>query len=281
LQNFSDFEKMATEQRKLTSAEVEKVSRMLALGDCNRSEIARALGMNPQQGALTNRLISDPRVQKKAKEMVITRFERANISADRVMTEIARLAFSNAKDLFDDTGKLLGIHEMSDDAAATIVGFDVEERETRDGVPYTVKKVKRGDKLGALTLLAKHFKLVNDNEGINAYAQSLADRLNAAKKRVLQPGADGVYGEQEGVEALPHEAFEPLPGEPLPDEAEAEDNADVAIPDAVEAAEEPVPEPPNPFFAQWVQSAVETTSTATTSETSDEDDEDDEDDRIY
>lgn len=266
---------MATEQRKLTSAEVEKVSRMLALGDCNRSEIARALGMNPQQGALTNRLISDPRVQKKAKEMVITRFERANISADRVMTEIARLAFSNAKDLFDDTGKLLGIHEMSDDAAATIVGFDVEERETRDGVPYTVKKVKRGDKLGALTLLAKHFKLVNDNEGINAYAQSLADRLNAAKKRVLQPGADGVYGEQE---ALPHEAFEPLPGEPLPDGAEAEDNAGVAIHGS---PEEPVPEPPNPFFAQWVQSAVETTSTATTSETSDEDDEDDEDDRIY
>lgn len=268
--------------RKLTTAEVQKVATLIAMGDCSRSDVARALGLSPWDSRTTQNLMLDPRVQKKAKEMVITRFERANISADRVMTEIARLAFSNAKDLFDDKGRLLGIHEMSDDAAATIVGFDVEERETRDGTPYTVKKVKRGDKLGALTLLAKHFKLVNDNEGINAYAQSLADRLNAAKKRVLQPGADGVYGEQEALphEALPEEAFEPLPGEPLPDEAEAEDNADVAIPDAVEAAEEPVPEPPNPFFAQWVQSAVETTSTATTSETSDED-EDDEDDRIY
>ena len=266
---------MGTEQRKLSRAEVDKVSQMLALGDCNRSEIARALGMNPQQGALTNRLIADPRVQKKARELVVTRFERANISADRVMTEIARLAFASAKDMFDpQTGRLLGIHEMDDDTAATVVGFDVEERETRDGTPYTVKKVKRGDKLGALTLLAKHFKLVNDNDGINAYAQSLADRLNAAKKRTLQQGADGVYGEPE---ALPEEAFEPLPGEPLPDEAEAEDNADVAIQGS---PEEPVPEPPNPFFAQWVQSAVETTSTATPPETSHDDDED-EDDRLY
>ena len=67
------------------------------------------------------------------------------------------------------------------------------------------KKVKRGDKLGALTLLAKHFKLVSDNDGVNALAGALADRLNAAKQRV-QLVEEVPYEEIENEPELPAEA---------------------------------------------------------------------------
>jgi phage terminase small subunit len=187
-----------TAERKLTPAEREKVAQILA-GNGNVSTVAEALGIPRSDGRQLNKHINNRQVQVRAQELIRTKFERRNITGDRVMTELARLAFASAKDMFDpQTGKMLEIHEMDDDTAATIVGFDVEERFEGRGdaaTPYTVKKVKRGDKLGALSLLAKHFKLVSDNDGVNALAGALADRLNAAKKRVqpLDDVSDATY----------------------------------------------------------------------------------------
>lgn len=175
-------------ERKLTPAEVEKTAQILA-GNGNVSKVADALGIPRSDGRQLDKHINNRKVQVRAQELIRTKFERRNITGDRVMTELARLAFASAKDMFDPTtNKLLEIHDMDDDTAATIVGFEVEERFEGRGdaaTPYTVKKVKRGDKLGALTILAKHFKLVSDNDGVNALAGALADRLNAAKKRVM------------------------------------------------------------------------------------------------
>ncbi len=177
-----------TNERVLSPAECEKVAQLLADNGTNRKKVGQAIGYHGTEGPLIDRHINDPRVQKRAQELIRTKFERRNITGDRVMTELARLAFASAKDMFDpETGRMLSIHEMDDDTAATVVGFDVEERLEGRGdaaTPYTVKKVRRGDKLGALTILAKHFKLVNDNDGVNALAGALADRLNAAKKRI-------------------------------------------------------------------------------------------------
>ena len=178
---------MATKPMVITGADVEHAAQVLA-GGGSRGELAKAIGVNRCNNTLVARVVDDPRVQKRAQELIRTKFERKNITGDRVMTELARLAFASAKDMFDPkTGEMLSIHDMDDDTAATVVGFDVEERVEGRGdsaTTFKVKKVRRGDKLGALTILAKHFKLVNDNDGVNALAGALADRLNAAKKRI-------------------------------------------------------------------------------------------------
>lgn len=195
----------------LTPSQREAVAQTLADGG-NVSQVARMVGNNPMHGEQNKAIVNDPKIQSRAVELVKTKFERRAITADRVMTEISRLAFASAKDMFDPaTGRPLAIHEMDDDTAATVVGFDMETRMEGRGdaaTPYTVTKVKRGDKLGALTLLAKHFKLVNDDEGINALAGALADRLNAAKRRVLVQQVDDVYDE-----AVPLPAPTPPPGD--------------------------------------------------------------------
>lgn len=193
-------------ERKLTAAEREKIAQILA-GNGNLSAVADVLGIPRTQGTVLQRHMNNSAVQKRAMELVQTKFARNAITGDRVMTELARLAFATAKDMFDpETGRMLQIHEMDDDTAATVVGFDVETRykgRGEDAEEYTVTKVKRGDKLGALTILAKHFKLVNDNDGVNALAGALADRLNAAKKRVLSAQPDGTYAEEPEPDPLP------------------------------------------------------------------------------
>ena len=47
------------------------------------------------------------------------------------------------------------------------------------------KKIKRADKMAALALLARHFKIVGaEDDGVNQLATALADRLNRAKRRM-------------------------------------------------------------------------------------------------
>ena len=158
----------------------------------NRADVANALGLSRSYQRVGGQrdIAALPEVQQRAAELVRTRFLRNEITADRVMTELARVAFSTAKDLFDKDGNLIPIQDMEDDAASTIVGFDVESRPGRgkDEAPTTVTKVRRADKMAALGILAKHFKIVAaETDGVNAFASALADRLDAAKRRIPVP----------------------------------------------------------------------------------------------
>jgi phage terminase small subunit len=132
----------------------------------------------------------------------------ADITAQRVMLELGRVAFGDVRKVYAPDGSLLPVHELDDDAAAVIAGFEHEEVSKRvkgakvldlatgemvDAVVHIhtrTTKVKRYDKNPALTTLAKHFKLVGDEgDGVNALASALADRLNNAHKRAKQEKA--------------------------------------------------------------------------------------------
>jgi phage terminase small subunit len=81
------------------------------------------------------------------------------ITATRIKQELARIGFGDAREFFDEEGNLIPIHKLSDDAAASIAGMDVEEiYEFIGGVKANigrVKKIKRYDKVKALELLGK------------------------------------------------------------------------------------------------------------------------------
>lgn len=129
------------------------------------------------------------KIRARAQEIVQTRFAKAGITAQRTMVELARVAYSNMKDLYDENGELIPLHEMDDDTAATITSIDIETFNSKDGNgSVTTKKIKRADKMAALSILAKHFKIVGDEgDGVNALASALADRLDAAHRRITRP----------------------------------------------------------------------------------------------
>jgi len=156
---------------------------------------ATQVGMAPRTGEFVVRY---PQVAERIRELNERALTAADITGQRVMLELARVAFSDVRGIFDERGALKPIHEIDDDTAAGLAGVEFEEKIIREveedlvtgemvtrNVPIRTAKIKRYDKNPALLTLAKHFKLVGDEgDGVNALASALADRLKLARKRV-------------------------------------------------------------------------------------------------
>ena len=94
--------------------------------------------------------------------------QRHVVTIDRVLEEYAKLAFFDARKLFDDNGAVLPVSQWPDDAAAAIGGLDVAEIGLGDGDALgMVKKLKLIDKRGALDSLARHLGMFVDKQEVN------------------------------------------------------------------------------------------------------------------
>lgn len=140
-----------------------------------------------------------PEVRERIAELSETQLQASDITAQRVMLELGRIAFSDVRKVFREDGQLIPVHELDDDAAAAIQGIEHETHvlvgrkelnlATGEMEPTITQvrtaKIKRANKDAALQTLAKHFKLIGDEgDGVNALANALADRLKTARKRV-------------------------------------------------------------------------------------------------
>ena len=101
---------------------------------------------------------------------------KLEISAQRVLEELAKLAFYDPGDFFETDGSLKGIKELDADTRRAIAGLEVTElfegKDVADGpqqktVYGLLKKVKLTDKRAALELLGKYLKLFTDRSEIS------------------------------------------------------------------------------------------------------------------
>jgi phage terminase small subunit len=115
--------------------------------------------------------------------------EQAGVSVARVVQELARIGFADIRQLFDETNALKPIQDLSDDAAAIVVGLDVRREKTTiktlaDGTEQTVEdsviKVKSADKIGALSLLARHLGMLHDKVD-HKHSFTLEEALEASR----------------------------------------------------------------------------------------------------
>lgn len=90
------------------------------------------------------------------------RSQSTQVTAERVVLELARLAFSDHRRLYHADGRLKAPHELDDDTAATIASSEVEEESFGTKVVVRTRKVKQWDKREALNLLGKHLGLFLD-----------------------------------------------------------------------------------------------------------------------
>ncbi len=108
--------------------------------------------------------------------------DRAELTAARVLQELRRIAFADVRGFFDPQGNLRSISTLTAEQAAALASFEViiKNAKAGDGVTDEVHKIKSWDKVHALELLAKHFKLLTDRiELVNADA--LLARLDAGR----------------------------------------------------------------------------------------------------
>jgi phage terminase small subunit len=153
-------------------------------------------------GVAHNLVAQEPEISARIRELNEMQLKANDITAERVMLELGRVALADVRQLYRPDGSMIPIHEIGDDAAAAIAGFEVEQQAVneweevedlitgeivRQKVWKTIRtvKVKRFDKNSALTTLAKHYKIIGDEgDGINALASALGARLKGARERL-------------------------------------------------------------------------------------------------
>ena len=141
------------------------------LVDFNASRAARAAGYTGRNAGY--RLLRDERIRKRIERVQARRRADARVRADRVIAELAGIAFSDIRDFaeFDDKGvRLKPSHAIGGDAARAIA--EIRSHPGAEG-PRIV--VKLHDKRQALVALARHLGLFSQGGGgVKALLQSLA-----------------------------------------------------------------------------------------------------------
>ena len=150
------------------------------LVDLNATQAAIRAGYSPdtanEQGS---RLLANVNIKSTVDKMIAERSRRTGINADRVIREIAKIAFVNAGEIVDlDTALLMD--KISDDDMAAIRSVKVKTF-GEDGVE---REVKLADKLKALELLGKHLGLFKDKLEVDGSVKMELSALNGILKQL-------------------------------------------------------------------------------------------------
>lgn len=135
--------------------------------DLNGKQAAIRTGYSVKRAEVTaSELLATRKVSEAIDAAMAAREQRTEITQDRVLKELARVAFFDIRKIYNQDGTLKSPHEMDDDAAAALAGIDVTEEyagrgDARELVGYT-KKAKIPDKVGALSLAMRHLGMLKD-----------------------------------------------------------------------------------------------------------------------
>ena len=129
--------------------------------DLNATQAAIRAGYSPDTArSIGNENLTKPDIKAAVDKAEAERSKRTGINQDRVIQEIAKLAFLNSTDVIDmDKATVKG--EANRDDTACIAAVRVKNIPTADGL-ITEREVKTYDKLKALELLGKHLGMFTD-----------------------------------------------------------------------------------------------------------------------
>jgi len=133
------------------------------LVDLNAYRAAVAAGYSEKTAAVIGyENLNKPYIAEYIRSSLEKRLSGLEISQERVLNEIARVAFGDVRSLFNEDGSLKLISELDDDAARSIAGFDVVVKSLGDGEVEHVAKVKSADKMRGLEMLGKYLALFTE-----------------------------------------------------------------------------------------------------------------------
>ena len=136
-------------------------------------------------------LLKNPKVKYAIELAMYEREQRTKVTQDRVIEELAKIAFINATDVVNSYDASLHNGAAREDTAA-ISSIRVRRIPSKDGMGIE-REIKLHDKIRALELLGKHLGLFNDKLNITADAVvRIVDDLSDSKD-----DATGTNGEIE------------------------------------------------------------------------------------
>lgn len=115
-------------------------------------------------------------------QLKLDRSKRTTITADRVLKEIAKLAFFNMDNVLDEDGKTKDLKDWTRDDLAAVQEITEDNLKSEENTVMLRRKVKLSDKKSSLELLGKHLKLftevreIKGNIGITDLSEDELDR---------------------------------------------------------------------------------------------------------
>ena len=141
--------------------------------DLNATQAAIRAGYSPNTANdIGCENLAKPNIRACIDKEIAERSKRTGINQDRVIRELARLAFVNANDVIDMEEATLKDGATEDDTAA-IASVKVKTIPTKEGEGIE-REIKLTDKLKALELLGKHLGMFKDKVEIDATVKSTA-----------------------------------------------------------------------------------------------------------
>lgn len=117
---------------------------------------------NARQQATEN--LSKPYIAQSIEKAMAERSKRTGINQDRVIQELARIAFVKITDVVDEDGEIR--RDASDDDLACIESVKVKDSDNQFGGSRE-REVKLASKMKALELLGKHLGMWNDKLNVD------------------------------------------------------------------------------------------------------------------
>lgn len=109
-------------------------------------------------------LLAKPYINARIDELTQDRYKRLEITPERILSELAKLAFYDPRKFFDEDGRLKPLGELHPDQAAVIAGIETLHKVTgdeKDGLCITTK-IKLPDKKASLETLGRNLKMWTD-----------------------------------------------------------------------------------------------------------------------
>jgi phage terminase small subunit len=157
--------------------------------DLNATQAAIRAGYSARTAkSQGQRLLTNAHIAKAIADAQNARAARTEITADRVLKELARIAFFDIGKAFTPDGALKPLDEMDEDTRRALAGLEVVSL-TEDGEHIgTLKKVKIADKLAALEKIGRHLGMWNDKLTLKGDSESpLVALIQHVQGNALKP----------------------------------------------------------------------------------------------
>lgn len=111
------------------------------------------------------RMLSNDFIKVEIEKRVAKRTAKNEITVDRILQELAKIAFSNVGDLFDPkTNAMKKVGDIDPSTLSAVSGISIDEMGYGKQAMGTTKKIKMYDKIRALEKLGHYVGLFKDKE---------------------------------------------------------------------------------------------------------------------
>ncbi len=141
----------------------------------------------------TSKLLTNVNLQARIGELMKEKADKLDLSAEKVLSELSRMAFSNLLDygtVTDDGGFVIDLSTLTREQAAAIQEITVDsyiEGRGEQGREVKRTRFKLASKIDALALLGKYLKLFTEKIEVTGL-EHLSERMDEARRRANEKG---------------------------------------------------------------------------------------------